>query len=79
MTAQQQVGLVGPAWAGGMVTRTAALAGQQQACSARPASCAWRLALSGACWVVALFFLGDGCRFLAFMAPASPGRRAARK
>jgi len=36
MTAQQQLGLVGPAGAGGMTTRTTAVVTQQQALSANP-------------------------------------------
>jgi hypothetical protein len=62
-----------------MMTRTAALAGQQQALPGSSAGDAARVAAPGSRRTAAVFFRADGCKCLAFMASASPGRRMARK
>jgi hypothetical protein len=61
------------------MTRTAALAGQQQARPGMSAGDAAGVAAPGSRWTVTVFFLAEGCRCLAFMASASPARRLARK
>jgi hypothetical protein len=62
-----------------MMTRTAALAGQQQARPGMSAGDATGVAVPGSRRTTAVFFLAAGCRCLAFMASASPARRTTRK